>query len=177
MLLSGRWWLVEGFSGFIKLSPLCKAAGPNEKIGRVEYGFDGNRICYKSRKRTVWSILTKDTAFLKGTSYRFLNLPFCNTVSIQACVEKWKHESFNWKTCCLSKTVWGAYSSIFTASLTITLTLAPLTSKHFSPKWQYNQLKWNLKFTLFFRVPMSPLLMKFLQNLYHCLIPIWTLLG
>lgn len=44
MLRSGRWWPVEGFSGLRQLSPLCKAEGPNEKIGRVEYGLEGSRI-------------------------------------------------------------------------------------------------------------------------------------
>lgn len=44
MLRSGRWWLAEGFSDFLLLSPLCKVEGPSEKMGRVEYGLEGSRI-------------------------------------------------------------------------------------------------------------------------------------
>lgn len=44
MLRSGRWWPVEVFSDLTQLSPRCKAEGPSEKIGSVEYGLEGSRI-------------------------------------------------------------------------------------------------------------------------------------
>lgn len=103
MLRSGRWWLVEGFSGLIQLSPLWEAEGPNEKIGRVEYGLEGSRIYYP-KQNWEWAVLLKRQSTKINVIYNFtkLSLPFCNTVSTLACIQNQKYYStwyhrYNWK--------------------------------------------------------------------------------
>lgn len=83
-LRGGRWWLVEGFSGLRKLSPLCKVEGPSENMGSVEYGLEGNLICYE---RFIYvSIQYKWTWDISSIVYWLCtsSLPFCSTVNTQA---------------------------------------------------------------------------------------------
>lgn len=43
-------------------------------------------------------IITKVTAFQKGSKGRFTYVLFCNTVSTRACTRKQEHESFHWES-------------------------------------------------------------------------------
>lgn len=58
---------MEGLSDLIKVSPFCDAEGPREKIGRVEYGFEGKRICHKDKK-TVTYHYPKTACAITGAS-------------------------------------------------------------------------------------------------------------
>lgn len=76
---------MEGFSDLEQLSPLCRAEGPSEKMGRVEYGLEGSRICHPKRERKRVSARRAEAVNRCMGNFMELSLPFCNTVSTRAC--------------------------------------------------------------------------------------------